>query len=96
MTDLQKLIVEALLKGATITQHGTNFRLVDFHKNPLRSFSLNTFKLIHVYIKKHKGRFVIDKLALRKANGNSFVKKAYKKSLAVSKSTNHIFDKTKN
>ncbi len=79
MTTLQKDTIIKLLIGYTIAASGANgYRLRSPQAHVCRKISVKTFQRLHSLLRKNKGVFVINKHAVRKLHGKTFIKKEYR------------------
>ncbi|MBC7509797.1 MAG: hypothetical protein H7320_13775 [Ferruginibacter sp.] len=84
MTSVQKKTYSALLEGASIVcAASSGYRIIDSTGSPIARIQSKTFKAMHPLLRstKRRGIFLINKNEVRKLNGNSWVKKLYKKAL---------------
>ncbi len=79
MTELQKYIISKLLSGHTLNgdpNHG--YRLLSPEKNVSRRIHYSTYNALKPLLRKRGGHFLINKNAVRKLHGKSWVKNQYK------------------
>lgn len=82
MTSLQKAIVQSLLDGCNIANcYQSGYRLRTPQTHVISKFYSKTFDSLKPILRKEKGVYVIDKRTVRSLNGNTWIKKEYRKKL---------------
>jgi hypothetical protein len=83
MTKTQLHIADLLLRGHYIRGISSGYRVYAPNVMPVAKLGDGTFRRLKDLLRKDKqGRWLIDKRAIRRLNGNAGIKKLYKKLLA--------------